>query len=1299
MEHKMRRSWRVAVWLLALLAIPIGSWAQSTRGSLTGTVTDPSGAIIPGAKVEATQVDTQIKYEAVSSSAGEFHFPELALGRYDVTVTMAGFAPVKSSGVLVTINSTSILNVSLKPGAVSETVTIDASAPTVESQTSDVSGTISERQIQDLPLSMASGVGGLRSPEVFTFLVPATTGPGAGTYQQPGSLTGNGVFFARLGGGQNFGAEVLLDGSSITRSENGSSYDETSPSVEALQEFKVTTAGPTAEYGRSTAGFESFAIKSGTNSYHGTAFTILKNAALDGNYWYNNAWYAFEDCKGGRLTTTGNCEGYIRPQDSKFDYGGTMGGPIRIPNPFRPKHDLYNGKDKTFFFFAWEQYKLNQGGSSVSTVPTADEKNGDFSSILGATTSAESNPCTGAFPQQNQIFDPQSTNATTSATNPSGIPCRATGFSGNVIPSARIDAKAKAMLAGLPNPNQTPTATSIYGFTGNYVSTGTGSTENTTFSTRIDESLTDKSKIFGSYSSRDNFRFGAPDFPAPYINNTYPQDFETHYLRGGWDYSLSATFMNHLNIGYNRTNSKNFSTQIGQPLNTSTLGLPGLYSNSFPSVGWDGLDGYSSWGIGNNGDNIDNGLRVNDSVNWLKGRHNVKVGVDWRHQQYTVIQDNIPYLSFLHSETDMAAVNGAQAESGNSLASFLLGQVDYSNQTVYNSNPQWNSWYGVVFVQDDFKVTPNLTLNLGFRYDVDVPRTEHHNDTSAFSFTAPDAAAGNLPGALEFGTNCHCNAAWAETWKKDFAPRVGFAYVLAGSNGKIVLRGSGSVLYGPLQYTDFGSSMQQGFTQFRAVGSNYIGPGTAGGFTPAFDLDSGYSTWTPAYFAPNTDPTQLTGGTGIFNSVGGEVITPSMGRPSMTNSWGLQIQDQLAEDLIFTLGYIGQASQNLRSGDLTNSNNIDSKYFSLGDHLWDNGNRINTMGGSTTANGTTYNAPYSTFEGALGQAIRPYPQYDYIAGDCCLENLGHSSFEAMTASLNRHFRQGFNLTASYTWGKNETDADSALPFTVSNYRSQSQNSSDRRGEKAVSIQNIPQTMSISYLYQLPFGKGRQFLNNNAILNHIIGGWEIGAIQRYQSGEPVDFGCGTGAAYYQNCFRFTRGAAGASGLASDTYKKGKNKPNLFNQESWFKPAYRPAGTVNSTDPGVPLAQAAFVDENRSGYTTTGQQWLRTISPDCADICSYQPYVFGTGIARVTEEVTGPRYLAEDLSVNKTIDITERVKFLLKVDASDAFNRHRQALPDTEPGDSCYQNNLCGGFGIPTGTDYGPRNMQVSGRITF
>jgi hypothetical protein len=316
--------------------------------------------------------------------------------------------------------------------------------------------------------------------------------------------------------------------------------------------------------------------------------------------------------------------------------------------------------------------------------------------------------------------------------------------------------------------------------------------------------------------------------------------------------------------------------------------------------------------------------------------------------------------------------------------------------------------------------------------------------------------------------------------------------------------------------------------------------------------------------------------------------------------------------------------------------------------------------------------------------------------DIFLENLGHSSYDALVTSLNRRFRQGFNLNVSYTWSKNETDADSTIPFSYDSYRSQTQNSLDHRAEKAVSIQNIPSTLSISYLYQLPFGNGRSFLNHNRVADEVLGGWEVGAIQRYQSGQPVDFGCATGVPYYQNCFRFTQGSAAVGNdFASAAYKSNKNGPNFFNQQSWFKPAYRPPGTNSTSDPGVPLTDAAFVDENREGVTNTGAQWLRTISASCADGCSYDPYVFGTGIPRITEAITGPLWKSEDVSVLKSFSVTERVKFVLKGEAIGVFNRHRMGLPDTEPGDSS-QNT---GFGIPTTVEYGPRNLQVSGRITF
>jgi hypothetical protein len=1260
------------------------AWAQSTRGEIAGTVTDTSGAVVAGAKIVAVGVDNGTSNETVSTSSGSFRFSEIGIGRYNITFSAAGFSTSTSQGVLVTINSTTALNVVLKPGAVSETLTVDASAPTLESESSEVGGTISQQQINDLPLSLAKGVNGMRSPETFVFLVPGTAGPGTGT----AGNSGNGVFFSRISGGQAYGTEVLLDGASITRSENGSSFDETSPSIEALQEFKVTTSTPSAEYGRTTAGFESFSTKSGTNNFHGTAYTIVKNSVFDANGWFNNGYKAIR-CTPGEPDF--QCA-YSRSKDSKFDFGGTFGGPVWIPK-------LYRGRDRTFFLFSWEQYKFTPSAVTQSTVPTAAEKSGDFSELLTLTgapvPTSYTNPCTGDVVLQNQIFDPATTRI-----GPTGVPCR-DPFPGNVIPSSRFSAAAKALLAGLPDPNQAATLNLPYGFTNNYAISSTYPTTNTAITVRIDQSLSDRSKVFGSYSSRDNAAIeAAPDLPAPYNNAGWPQDFETHYIRGGWDFNFTPTLLNHLNVGYNRTNSKNFAANLGAATTLTTAGAPNFYSDAFPHVCFDGLDAYSCWGQTNNGDNIDNGLRANDSVSWVKGRHSLKFGVDWRHQQYSVIQKNIPYLSFQHSETDYAATATCpQCQSGNSLASMLLGQVDYSNQTVYNHASRWNSQYVAGFVQDDFKVSPTLTLNLGLRYDVDMPRHEAGNFTSAFNYTAPDAAAGGLPGALEFGTNCNgCNTAWADTWYKDIAPRVGFAYQLPGTNGKMVLRGGGAIIYGLLQYSDFGSAMVLGYSQFRQIGSNFTGPGTAGGFTPAFQLDTGYDGFAASNFTPSTDPTQLTGAPGVFNAVGGEVIKPSYGRPSMTSSWSLQIQQEVAQDLIFTLGYLGQSSQNLHSGFLSNDNNISTNDFALGDRLNDVQFAIQTQGGTSV---TGVSAPYSTFLGNLGQAIRPYPQYDYIAGDCCLENLGHSSYEALITSLNRRFRQGFNLQLSYTWSKNLTDADSTIPFSYAGNRSQTQNSSDFKGEKAVSIQNTPQQLSISYLVQFPFGKGRKYLNHSRALDLLVGGWELGGIQRYQSGQPVDFGCATGIPYYQNCIRFTRGPAGQFGLQNEAYRKNKNHPSIFNGESWFKPAFRPAGQLSPTDPGVPVGDSAFVDQNREGHAqyNNSSLWLRHPSPDCNDGCSFDPFQFGAGIPRVTEEVTGPMYLAEDFSLLKNFNITEHKTFQLKLEAIDAFNRHRMALPDTQPGDYYTGTPLSGGFGIPNATDYGPRNLQVTGRFSF
>ncbi|HLI76446.1 MAG TPA: TonB-dependent receptor [Acidobacteriaceae bacterium] len=1282
--------------LLALLCVAtcvLSSSAQSSRGAMAGNVTDQTGAVISGAVVTVTNQATGGKSQTTSTSAGSYRFPDLPIGNYTVTATAPGFSTATNTGVLVQVNITTGLDVKLQPGAVTETVTVDASGLRLETESADIGGTVSNKQIEDLPLSLASGVGGLRSPETFVFLLPGTTGPGSGT----GGNSGNGVFFSRLSGGQAYGNEVLLDGASIQRSENGSSFDETSPSIEALQEFKVTTSTPSAEFGRTTSGIESFSTKQGTNVFHGIAYALVKNRIFDANNWFNNGYKAM-DCQ---TLSEVQCP-YSKGQDSKYDFGGVFDGPMRLPH-------LYNGTDRSFFLFAWEKYQLHQGGVTQSTVPTAAERTGNFQDVLGSAASPVPggttvpgykypvlvNPCTGQPVLYNQIFDPS-----TSVQISPGIFCR-TPFQNNTIPTARLSAAALKLLNGLPLPNQAPTNTDVSGYINNYSFAGVAPNTNTTYTIRIDQNLSDRNKIFASYSTRQNFKLtAAPDFPEPFNNAGYVQTFTTHYSRAGWDFTITPRLLNHVNLGYNRTNSVNLSPELGSSLTAASAGVANDYSSFYPVLTFPSPDQPSSLGQQQNGTNIDNGIRLNDIVSWQKGRNSLRFGVDVRFQQYSVINYNNDSFNFYRDQS--AAVSNACCGSGNPVASFLLGEVGYGQQTVYNEHQRWNSHYLGGFVQDDVKLTNNLTVNVGLRYDVDAPRHEALNRTSDFSLTAPDAAAGGLPGALVFATNCNCNTAWANTWFKDIAPRLGFAYVLPGTDNKAVLRGGGAIIYGPLQYNDFGGDMVTGYNQFRSFSQGQTAT-TGGAFTPAFQLDAS----TPpdptnptigfpnVSYAPNLDPDQLSNpnGPGNFQAVAGELILPNDGRPSMTSNWSLQLQDQVAQDLIFTMGYIGQVAQNLRSGFLTNFNNIPTSAFGLGDQLTYPTYNVPLGGASSTG----VKAPYSNFTGALGQALRPFPQYDYIADDCCLENLGHSSYNAMVVSLERRFRNGLNLQASYTWSKTLTDADSAIPFsyTNNNEREQAANSTNLKQDKAVSVQDLRHQFSLSYLYQLPFGKGRKFLNDNRALDLLIGGWEVGAIQRYASGQPIDFGCATGIPYYQNCITYTAGPTsnGGTDFASDAYKANKNGPSAFNGQSWFKPAYRVPGTNGGNDPGVPLAGAAFYDQNREG-----SGWARPFSPNCGTStspCSLTPFSFGN-IPRITEAVTGPLYLAEDVSLLKDFHITERVNFQLKGEAFDVFNRHRMGLPDLQPGDSA---NLTTGFGIPGGVDYGPRQMQVTGKVIF
>jgi hypothetical protein len=1246
---RMLSIWKLCPVLLVALFLGVVVQGQTVHGTLAGVVSDSTGAVIAGAKVSLRNNDTAAAYATTTTSAGVYRFEDIALGKYTVTVAAAGFKTSITKQVLVQIGTVSAVDVALQPGAVSEEVTVTSEGPTLETESSDIGGVISDKQIVDLPLALG-GVGAMRANEAFVFLQPATAGPGA-------TNSSNGIFLSKVAGGQTYGNEVLIDGASPQRSENGSSYDETAPSVEALAEFKVTTSLPVAEFGRTTGGVENFVTKSGTNEYHGTGYDIYRDRSLDTNSFFNKGWRAF-NCTG--TNDTPECRTtYDTPPDHKNDYGVTLGGPVRIPH-------LFNGRDKSFFFFSWEQLKYATGGTTSVTVPTAAERSGDFSDRL-TTNQVGTNPCDGTKIYEGEIFDP-STTKTVSTGAGGTVECR-TAFGGNanptnVIPGGRESAVAKALIAYYPN----PTTKDVFN---NYQQKSVAPITNTTYSIRIDQTITDKAKVWGSYNTRENdlFTGGLPLLPSPVSPQGWWQDFTTHFFRVGMDYSITPSLLNYLVLGSNRTNSKNFSQAavLGKDWN-GLLGLGNAGGRNFPRINTG--DAQIALGGTNNDDNVDAGLRLNEAIVWTHGRHNFKFGTDIRWQQYSPINGRNENINFSGSETA-----GAQGQGGGlGFASLFLGQADGSATNVVVKVPRWTSWYYAMFAQDDFKVTPTLTLNIGLRYDVDVPRKEAHNLTSNFSPTAQDTEYG-IPGALVFGDKCKCNTRWANTWMKDFGPRLGFAWSPEFLHQKTVIRGGAGILYGPLVYDDFGGSMVTGYT----ANPNTFSPN---GFDPSFAIDNGMPAFTPP---PDQDP-------GYYNGsfLPGSYITPTAGRPATVYNWNLEIQHQLADDLLATVGYIGNHATNLESN-LLNPNNMPEKYFALGNDLYQpfNGNKDGIA------------APFPQFmqnwggNPALQSALRPFPQYDFIDQGCCLENVGMSSFNALVATVQRRFKDGLNLQGSYTWEKTFTDADSALPNSGPGI-SQDMEVNNLHKEKALSAMDTPQTLVISALYELPFGKGKNMFNHG-IAAQVLGGWEIGTVQRMQSGQPLSFGCEWGIPGFQNCIRFSK--VPGSHLKSAAYRKGASHINPFvniapggsvdpNSNTMFNLEYNDVTRSDTTVAGAPIA-----------FYNTNQNYARDCTTasmsNCQSAGFNQPYTFGTGLPRTTGEVRTPPYFNNDLSIIKRFPVYEKYTLSLKAEFLNAFNQHTFGIPY---GGGLDPNNY-GAFGLPYNTVNGPRTMQLTGRFVF
>lgn len=1223
---------RMFVSAMLCLAAACASPAQSDRGTIAGTVEDSSGGVVSGAQVTIRGTDTSSEYNAVSGPTGGFRIPEVKIGSYTVTVKANGFKTEEKTGVQVQVNTVATIDFSLTIGDVKDTLTIIADAPAVQSESSDIGTIVDSRQIKDLPLALnGTGQSHLRSVESFVFLTPGTVGPGTAS-----DSSSSGIFESKIGGGQNLGTEVLLDGASISHAELGPTFDENAPSVEAISEFKVTTSTLPAQFGRTSGGIESFTTKSGVNTFHGSAFDILHNDKLNANSFFNNHVGAPKD------------------RDHQNDFGGSLGGPVWIPK-------VYNGRDKTFFFFSWEQYRNNIGSTSQTTLPTDAERQGDFSALLGPVLTNNGspvlNPCDNTPVHIGQIFDP----ATPSC--PTGFPNGRIAFPGNKI--TNLSTVAQNMLSFLtvhPDP--------ALGLKNNFIFRSVDPQRDTTMSFRIDQNLGVNDKLFFSYSSRDQEQLnGARSIPPPLDPNFFKSRF-SHYLRFGWDRTISASLLNHLTIGFNRLHDPSKAQSINGSDWPSVLGIPNATGPVFPPITFNANNtniGYQALSGGNDDLAVPNSLIVADSVSWVRGRHTLRMGFEWRHSQFSRFNNlnTSPNYTFSFFQTAFAP---GDPNTGDPFASFLLGLPQQETAHFSLHAPRWNQNYYVAFVQDDFKFRKNLTLNLGLRYDVDTPRHEAAGIQSVLDITVPNPGAGGTPGALIYGSG----ATGAKTYYRDIGPRIGFAYSPEHLFGRealrnTVIRGGYGIYYSALFYTDFGDSMHDGTSVTPTFTSaNNFAPVSVGG---KGSLDAGFPDFTPPSNAQ--DPSLLNG-----NFQGApSFAAASNGRPGMVQNWSLEIQHQLAPDLILTVGYIGTHATRLNSN-LQQLNAIDPKFLPLGTKLNQCLNPDPTIcpdggaaGRATLASVGVTSVPtwFDTLWGPtnqdlVGQLLLPFPQFlsgeqggTGITTNCCLENLGQSTYNALEVKLERRFRNGLNLLASYTFSKTLTNADSAyagLTAFGSSDTFTAQNPRDLKAEKALSYQDIPHMFVLSYLYELPIGKGKKFLNKGGVSDKILGGWQIGGVHRYQKGVPF--------------IPFALGQTNQFGTANPRLSRVPGQPLLAPNHSSYNPLQGGSGCSANND-GTFTASgtnnffncAAFFDPNAPGVVATNGFSFGDL-----------PKSFG--------DVRSSGYVNEDFSLIKRVTLYEAHVLSFKADFTNAFNRHTLGR-----GDGCV---TCDTFGQP-GSQFG------------
>ncbi len=982
----------VRVLLICLVALPV-LLAQAPSGEITGTVTDSTGAIVSGATVTVTNPATNVSRTVATNESGIYTLPAMPPGAYNVKVEMKGFGAQVRNNVELQVSQVARLDFTLNVGNVSEIVEVAAGAPVLDTETTAVGTVIENRRIIELPLNG-------RNYLQLASLIPGATTNGPASSQGQGRMGGQRNEFALNVAGQRVHYNhYTLDGIENT-DPNFNTYLFL-PSLDALQEFKVESGIMSAEHGRAMAQVN-VTTKSGTNQLHGSAFEFLRNSSLDAKNFFD----------------AGNKP---IPPFKRNQFGFTLGGPVAIPK-------VINGRDKLFFAFDYEGLRERKALTSTSTLPSVAYRNGDFSGV----------------PTQ-VIYDPA-----TRTYGPNNTVTGATPFPGNTIPSQRIAPNSATILKDyMPLPNLNPNVVA-----NNYLNTEGRPTDTDQQTARIDYQMSPNNNWLFRYSHSSELRYNPINVPDQ-GNNI---DVKVHQGVLGNTTLFGANKVNDLRFGISRLESGNVARRAGVDNVVAKLNIPGV-SRDFPlywgvpNISWSGFSG-----IGEASDtpfiNWDTTIQFTDNFSWTKNKHNLKFGADIRRTRFNQLGGVVPRGRFAWDGRYTTNGMGSASTPANSTADFLLGYMASSEGQVGAPIANFRNSYFAFYVQDDWKVSSRLTLNLGLRWEDETPWHDKHDGIVNIDFKwdnsiqptyvragTGDPFEGNpafrLPASIpyvrdgRFGTSAFRNSA------TDFAPRAGLAYSI---NSKTVLRAGAGIYYvRDIGNATFDIVRNAPFTIRRSEPGDLVRPNL---------------TWSQPFTAAG---------------VPSFILANQWDEPTTyVGQWSGGIQRQVGPNASLEVNYMGSTGVHLRRLQVYNA-------------------------GGPGPGSTSSRRAFPAFGGTVQNMNAP----------------SHSNYHALLARFQHRFNKGFTLLSSFSYSKSidngsgirTTDGDALTPS----------NNYNLRAERGLSGFDFRRRLTNSMLYELPFGKGKRFLGGaNPAANALLGGWQLGTILTLQAGFPASAYCGFGS---------------------------------------------------------------------------------------------------------------------------------------------------------------------------------------------